>query len=121
MEKIVATIKLMAKTGLFFANCDGEFSSRERDFINAFLAGIVEVGDIDDQLKSDIKDTLNHSYTLEGIIDETSQLIEGFNEDERKAILFTISQFILKVIATDEKEESKERDCYEKWKQTFGL
>ena len=121
MEKIVATIKLMAKAGLFFADCDGNFSSRESDFINAFLNGILEVGDIDDQLKLEVKDTLNHSYALEEIVEETSELVDGFNEDERKAILFTISQFIQKVIDADGRVESLEREYYEQWKKTFGL
>ena len=121
MEKVIETIKLMAKAGLFFANCDGHFEQRERHFINAFLEGILEVGEISDSLKEDVRDTLNHSYTIDGIIADTEHLIEGFNEDERKAILFTISQFILKVVASDSKEESAERENYIKWKEAFGI
>ena len=120
MEKVIETIKLMAKAGLFFANCDGHFEQRERNFIEAFLGGILEVGDISDNLKEDVRDTLNHSYTLDGIIADTEHLIEGFNEDERKAILFTISQFILKVIATDGNMDSAEHENYLKWKEALG-
>ena len=79
------------------------------------------MGDIDDQLKLEVKDTLNHSYALEEIVEETSELVDGFNEDERKAILFTISQFIQKVINADGRVESLEREYYEQWKKTFGL
>lgn len=116
MEKLVNSIKLMAKAGLFFANCDGNFSQRERDFIEAFLQNIQEVGDIEDELKNDINDSLNHTYTIEGIIEDTKQLVEGFNEDERKAILFTMAAFIEKVIAADGNFECKEQDYFLQWR-----
>ena len=117
MEKIIDTIKLMAKTGLFFANSDGNFAERERDFLENFVGGIESVGDISDELKAEVKDTLNHSYDLDGIVKETLQLVEGFNDDERKAILVTTS----KVILSDTRVESKERENYELWKKAVGL
>ena len=121
MEKIIDTIKLMAKTGLFFANSDGNFAERERDFLENFVGGIESVGDISDELKAEVKDTLNHSYDLDGIVKETLQLVEGFNDDERKAILVTTSLFIRKVILSDTCVESKERENYELWKKAVGL
>ena len=121
MEKIIDTIKLMAKTGLFFANSDGNFAERERDFLENFVGGIESVGDISDELKAEVKDTLNHSYDLDGIVKETLQLVEGFNDDERKAILITTSLFIRKVILSDTRVESKERENYELWKKAVGL
>ena len=121
MEKIIDTIKLMAKTGLFFANSDGNFAERERDFLENFVGGIESVGDISDELKAEVKDTLNHSYDLDGIVRETLQLVEGFNDDERKAILVTSSLFIRKVILSDTRVESKERENYELWKKAVGL
>lgn len=121
MEKIIDTIKLMAKTGLFFANSDGNFAERERDFLENFVGGIESVGDISDELKAEVKDTLNHSYDLDGIVRETLQLVDGFNDDERKAILVTTSLFIRKVILSDTRVESKERENYELWKKAVGL
>ena len=112
---------LMAKTGLFFANCDGDFGSREHNFINSFLNGILEVGDIEDGLQTEIKDSLNHAYTLEEIVAETKALVEDFNEDERKAILFLISQFILKVVASDSDVAEAERENFKLWKEAFQL
>ena len=121
MEKLVNTIKLMAKSGLFFANCDGEVSIHEKEFIKNFLGSILEVGTIDDGLKNDVNDTLNHTYTLEDIIEETKQLVDGFNDDERKAILVTISQFVLKVLSKDKRIESLERANYEEWKKRLDV
>ena len=40
MDKLIAVIKLVAKTGLFFANVDGEYDAKEREFIENFIANI---------------------------------------------------------------------------------
>lgn len=120
MEKLVNTIKLMAKTGLFFASCDGDYSQHERDFINAFLNSILSVGDIDESLQNEVNDSLKRSFSLEEIIQETRQLVDGFNEDERKAILLTMSAFVQKVISADERMDSQERANYAKWKEAVG-
>ena len=68
------------------------------------------------ELKNDINDSLNHTYTIEGIIEDTKQLVDGFNEDERKAILFTMAAFIEKVIAADGNLECKEQDYFLQWR-----
>lgn len=121
MEKLVNTIKLMAKSGLFFANCDGQVSIHERDFIHNFLRSILEVGEIDETLKLDVVDTLNHTYTLDEIIRETKELVDGFNDDERKAILVTMSGFIQKVISSDGRFDPTEHGNYTQWKTALGL
>ena len=121
MEKVITTIKLMAKTGVFFAHCDGEFDQREETFIKGFLGGIDQIGDIDEVLRQEVKDTLNHTYTLDGIIEETQQLLEGFNEDEQKAIITSIYLFIRKVLVADKNLESVEKKNFRLWKETFGI
>lgn len=121
MEKLKNTILLTAKAGLFFASCDGEFSNKEREFVEGYIESIEEVGEIPQELKTQLRDTLNHAYTLEGIIDETKALVEGFNDDERKAILFTLRQFIMKVIATDAHVKTKEVENFDKWVAAVGL
>lgn len=121
MEKLITTIKLMAKTGVFFAHCDGNYDQREVNFLNGFLGGINQIGDIDEALKQEIKDALNHTYTLEGIIEETQQLLEGFNKDEQKAIITSIYLFIRKVLTADKNLESVEKKNFHLWKETFGI
>lgn len=121
MEKIVDVVKLMAKTGLFFANCDGSYDQRERDFIENFISGIEGVGDIDPALKQNLKDSLNQQFTYEQIVSDTKALTDGFNEDERKVILITIDQFIRKVIRLDGELCEKEKANYANWQKEFGL
>ena len=85
------------------------------------MGNIEEVGDISDELKAEVKDTLNHTYNLDDIVKETLQLVEGFNDDERKAILVTTSLFIHKVIIADQKSDSKEMELFEQWQKAVGL
>ena len=77
MERIIDTIKLMAKTGLFFAHCDGDYTDRERDFVEGFLAGIEQIGSVDDEVKNAVLDSVNHTYTLDEVLEETKQLVAG--------------------------------------------
>ena len=121
MEKLKNSILLTAKAGLFFASCDGDFSNKEKEFVEGYIESIEEVGEIPEELKTQLRDTLNHTYTLEGIIHDTLALVEGFNEDERKAILFTLRQFILKIIATDAHVKTKEVEKFDKWLEAVGL
>ena len=120
-EKLSNSILLTAKAGLFFASCDGDFSQKERDFVEGYIASIEEVGEIPSELKEALADTINHTYTLEEIIGDTLDLVEGFNEDERKAILFTLRQFILKAIASDSRVKEKEVAAYDQWLAAVGL
>ena len=121
LERIIDTIKLMAKTGLFFAHCDGDYTDRERDFVEGFLAGIEQIGSVDDEVKKAVLDSVNHTYTLDEVLEETKQLVAGFNDDERTAILAVIDGFIKKVMRVDNKVESAEKKAYVAWKIGVGL
>ena len=58
----------MAKTGLFFASADGDYSDKEKNFIEGFISGIENIGDIDDELKAKVNDATSHTYTLDEIV-----------------------------------------------------
>lgn len=120
MDKIVSVVKLMAKTGLFFANADGQYSDREAQYLNDFIGGIEQIGDLDEALRQEVKGALGHAYTHEEIFAETEALLDGFNSDERKAIVASIRGFINKVIRADGKVHPTEEAHYKAWKEAFG-
>ena len=120
-EKLSDSIMLTAKAGLFFASCDGEFSQKEKEFIEGYISSIEEVGEIPSELKVALADTINHTYTLEEMIGDTLSLVEDFNDDERKVILFTLRQFILKAIASDSRVKEKEVAAYDQWLAAVGM
>ncbi len=121
MEKIVSVVKLMAKTGLFFAHADGSYQRAEKRYIDNFVSGLNQIGDLDDALRNEVTDTLHHTYTFEEIVADTKALVADFSDKERGAILRSIKGFINKVIRADSKVDSAERVAYEQWKAAFGL
>jgi hypothetical protein len=121
MEKIFDIIKLTAKTGLMFANCDGNYSDREKEFIDGFIAGIEQFGDVDEQLKADVLDTLNHQYELYPVIAETKAFLDGFNVLEKALILKSINDFAKKVIMADKDIKEAEKNNYEIWARELGI
>ncbi|MCI6617647.1 MAG: TerB family tellurite resistance protein [Prevotella sp.] len=120
MEKIIEVVRLMAKTGLFFASADGIYQQRERQFINDFVSGIEQIGSITPELKGEVYGALNNQYKIEEIIRETNAVLEGFNKDERRAILASIRGFITKVIEADGSVHPLERENFRLWKDQFG-
>jgi len=121
MQKIIDIIQLTAKTGLFFANCDGKYDDKEKDFIEGYIAGLEVIGDIDPQLKENVKASLDKTYTLDEITAETKQLLDGFNDEEQKQIIMAIDEFIRKLIRIDHRVDAAEKKNYAAWKRAFDL
>ena len=107
--------KLMAKTGLFFASVDGEYSQSERIFIENYINSLSQVGPID-EVKDMLQNSLNMRFTLDEIIADTRQLLGYFNEPEdKKAIVMSMYNFIQQVILADGVEHPAEKDALLKW------
>jgi len=121
MEVLANTIKLMAKTGLFFANVDGEYADSEREYIENFVSGIEKVGAIEDELKAEIQDSLKHTYTLDQVVADTKAVIADFNDDEKQNILVSLNGFVDKVINADGKVQDAESKAYAEWKSALGI
>lgn len=119
MQKLVDTIKLMAKTGLFFANADGNYSESEKKFITDFILGIEQVGDLEIGLKAQVLDTVNHSYTFEEIVAETRQVLDGFSKQEQEAIKKSLKAFVNEVINIDGERKKVEQEYYLQWRQAI--
>lgn len=121
MQKLADTIKLMAKTGLFFANADGQYTESEKKYITDFIQGIEQVGDMDSALKEQVLDTVNHAYTLDDILAETKALLDGFNPDEQVAIKKSLHAFANQVILADGNRCTAEQESYINWKKALAL
>ncbi len=120
MERITEVIKLMAKTGLFFASADGIYLQRERQYISDFVNGIEQIGSITPELKGEVYGALSTQYKIDEIIRDTNAVLEGFNKDERRAILASIREFITKVTEADGSVHPLERENFRLWKDQFG-
>ncbi|MBM6993449.1 MAG: hypothetical protein I3J02_09340 [Prevotella sp.] len=121
MDKIVAIVRLMAKTGLFFANADGNYAASENRYLDKFIANIEGVGDLEDELREEIKQSLNQKFTLDEVVDDTRELLNGFSATEQKAILHALHSFISDVIRADEKLHPLEKENFKAWEKAFEM
>jgi len=112
MEKI---IKLMAKSGLFFANADGKYDEKEKNFINGFVARLKQGAELTDEAQKEVEGALERTYTLDEIVDDTKTLLADFDQKEQLTIKLTLARFIKDVIAADGVEHPAEKKNFEAW------
>lgn len=120
MQKLADAIRLMAKTGLFFANADGHYSDEEKKYITDFVLNLELIGDVDSELKAQVMDSVNHAYSLDEIVAETQALLSGFSLEEQKAIRQSMEAFVNDIIMADGNRCSAEQENYSKWKEAIG-
>ena len=114
-QSIELVVKLMAKTGLFFASVDGDYSPSEKEFIESYINKLASVGPVD-EVKEMLENSLNVRYTLDEIIAETKQLLNYFSQPEDKqAIVVSMANFIEQVIMADGVEHPEEKQAFLQW------
>lgn len=112
---------LVAKTGVFFANCDGEYDEREREFVTRYVQELKQEDGASEELAQAIEETLMRRCTYEEIVVETRGVLSSFNEAERKAILEKLKEFIDKVIRADDYLHPNEVALFERWKKDLNV
>lgn len=120
MEKKYEMMALMAKTGLFFANCDGNYDPKEQKFISIYIQTLSDNEHIPDEISSLLQDTIKHTFTLEMILSDTRTLLTGFNPDECREIIRVIKDFISQLIAVDGHIDSNKQRYFNEWLQSFN-
>ena len=115
IEKI---IKLVAKTGLFFASADGVYSTRENKFIADFIGKLSEFGPTD-EIDGYLNGLLQKAYTLDEVVAETKDLIAQFNPTEKTVILYMLKNFSQNVIKADGIAHPKEEEALVKWEEAL--
>lgn len=117
-KPIEKVIWLVAKTGLFFAHADGRYDVREKNFIEGFIDKLAAIGPVDD-VKAELESSLQKHYKLEDIVNDTKDLLSGFNPAEQSVIKLTLSQFVTNVINADCVENKAESILFEEWKKAL--
>ncbi len=108
---------LSAKTGLFFANCDGEFDDTESKFISDYILEIIHAGiDIEDTMEDLIK-LKGEITTIEELISYTKEFLYKLSDDEKPIIISELKTFIEGLISIDGVVHPKETEYFNKWKK----
>ena len=121
MDKIQQMQVLCAKIGVFFANCDGVYETREQEFIENFVANLEQGEGLTPEIKQIILGSVNEKVSLETIIQMTKDLLDGFNEVEQTEIKKVLSEFIVKLIEVDGEIHPNEIANYNLIKEQNGL
>lgn len=108
----------MAKTGLFFAKADGNYDVKEKEFIEKFLTKLSKYGEVDD-IKAKLEGYLDADITLDEVIADTKDLVDGFNKVEKAAILASVAGFIERVIRADGEKSEVETENFKAWKDAL--
>lgn len=120
MDKIKFA-ELVAKTGVHFGAVDGNYDDKEKAFVNLFIGFLKAQGAMDGDVENIIKTTNNGKYTLEELVNETKNQLKGLSEDEKKATLKGMSNFINTIICVDGMDTYDEQQEYAKWKSDLGV
>jgi hypothetical protein len=121
MDKVQQMQVLCAKIGVFFANCDGVYETREQEFIENFVANLEQGEGLTPEIKQIILGSVNEKVSLETIIQMTKDLLDGFNEVEQTEIKKVLSEFIVKLIEVDGEIHPNEIANYNLIKEQIGL
>ena len=122
MDKIQQMQVLCAKIGVFFANCDGVYETREQEFIENFVVNLEQgEGGLAIEIKQIILGSVNEKVSLETIIQMTKDLLDGFNEVEQAEIKKVLAEFIVKLIEVDGEIHPNEIANYNLIKEQIGL
>ena len=110
---------LIAKTGVFFANCDGEYDKLEDKFISEFILAMIKDGiEIEDSLK-EVIDIKSEKYTIDDIINSTREFLKKLTEEEKTTTIDLMIDFIEKVINADGVVHPNEEKYFNQWKSEF--
>lgn len=121
MNSFLNSVKLMARTGQFFAKCDGAYDQREERFVKAFTYSLGMLSDVKSTERLEVSSVLNTDSEFEELVSETLTLLNGKDEPERKRIIDSFDQFIRVTIEVDSKIRKNEARYYKEWRKRMGL
>lgn len=125
MEDSIKAIQIVIKTGWLFANCDGTYDDRERQYINESINNLLASPEIIeeskenpgyiDKLKESLYSLVDTKQTLDGVVSETNTLLNNLSEEEHKTVRNALLQFINTLIKKDENTTTEEIELLKKW------
>lgn len=121
MDKIITSVRLMTKTGRFFANCDGNYDIKERQLINGFAKSVNILSDLNKIQQDSVEDAANQDCTLDELIQETEELLSQYNAEERQRLLEVYNQYVRMTIEIDNRITREEVSSYKEWCQRLGI
>ena len=111
---------LLAKTGVFFANSDGNFSSHEKDYISNFLQQLKKFNAISNPVEKQIEKICDDKISFDNLINDTKSLIVKIEPEEKDTFIQQLDMFIQGIIEIDGTTRPKEMEYYKKWQSIIN-
>lgn len=123
--RLFCVARLTAQTALFFANCDGDYTDKERDCVENFkemiFQNINNLGEGGWDAVDSIFDEIDRPYTINDIITMTHRLVDAMDKDDRMSYLESIDYLASQIVEADVREDTNTEDYYEQWRREFGI
>ncbi|MBO7609916.1 MAG: TerB family tellurite resistance protein [Muribaculaceae bacterium] len=112
LEKV---IRLVAKTGLFFAKVDGEYSDRERAFLQAYIDQLVNAGGTPEEVQALIGNIEEQNITLDNVVADTREVLQCLPDNDARIVKITLYSYISDIVAADGDDCPAEKAAFEAW------
>ena len=129
--KLYGLARLTVQASLFFANCDGDYTKRERECVEDFkdmIASEMVLFEVEDEngetleFNSDVVfDNIEQVYTIDDIILSTHRLVDDMSEDDRRNAIDSIDYLVSQIIKADTRNDPRTEDFYDLWRREFGI
>ena len=111
---IEQVIKLVARTGLFFAKADGDYTEREQAFINEYVNQLARDGS-PDEVRSLLGDVEHEPVTLDQLIADTQALLAQLPVADGQMVSLMLYAFINDVVKADGDDCPAEKEALRQW------
>ena len=119
MNKVKEVQILIARTGVFFAGCDGNHDELEDKFISEFILKMMDKGiEVKDSMK-ELIDIKSEKCSIDDVINSTKEFLAQVNEDEKPQVVDMLKGFIEKLINVDGVLHPNEVKYFDQWKDEF--
>lgn len=129
--RMYSMVRLTVQTALFFANCDGDYTKKERSCVDAFKDMIYENfeefvvedenGDKHEFELEMLFDGIERRYTIDEIVTMTHRLVDGLSEDDRQTALESIDYLAKQIVEAEKRDDERTEFFYNKWRNEFGI
>ncbi len=117
--------RLTAQTALFFANCDGDYTEKERENIERFKDMVYEYLDGMSEGSSDaiefLFDGIDRPCTIDEIMSMTHRFTDNLDDKDRKETIESIDWLVSQIVEADERADMQTDEYYKMWIKEFKL
>lgn len=117
--KLLSMARLTVQTALFFANCDGNYTKKEKEFVVDFESMICgNMVGIGDSLER-VFDNIERPYTIEEIILMTRRLMGRMDEQGKKDLIESVHYLLKQILEVNTTPGTKVDEYYAIWRREF--